>query len=293
MRLVTYVADDALRAGIELDGRVVDAERAVGERWAATVVGILEQPQSSRDALALAAQEVDGLPIDSLRLAPPIPAPQKIICIGLNYVDHVHELEAIKNAPSEVTPVPILFTKFVTSLVGHEDLVLIPPSTEQMDYEAELAVVIGRRASRVSAIDALSYVGGYSAFNDITARDLQLRTPQWTAGKAPDTFGPFGPVLVTADEIADPQSLRIQCRVNGEARQDATTDLMIFPVAQLIEFISSLITLVPGDVISTGTPAGIGVARKPPLFLQAGDVVEVEISQIGVLRNTLASLQTQ
>ncbi|MSW83883.1 MAG: hypothetical protein F2832_03935 [Actinobacteria bacterium] len=282
---------DALRAGVEIDGKVVDAEKAAGAAWAGTVVGILKVDQAARDGLesAAAAMAADGAPIEALTLAPPVPEPQKIICIGLNYHAHVEEAKGIDKAPNEAPPVPILFPKFTTSLVGQDAEVLIPAATEKMDYEAELAVIIGRTATRVSIDDALDYVGGYSAFNDISARDIQLQTPQWTAGKAADTFGPFGPVLVTADAIADPQQLRVQCRLNGETMQDATTDLMIFPIARLIEFISSVITLVPGDVIATGTPAGIGIARNPPVFMKAGDVIEVEVSEIGVLRNTLVN----
>jgi 2-keto-4-pentenoate hydratase/2-oxohepta-3-ene-1,7-dioic acid hydratase in catechol pathway len=224
-----------------------------------------------------------------LTLAPPVPDPSKVICIGLNYASHVDEAKNVKGAPDEASPVPILFPKFQTSLVGHEADVVIPQGSERMDWEAELAVVIGRRASHVALDDALDHVGGYAPFNDVSARDIQLATPQWTTGKAFDTSGPFGPVLVTADEIDDPQDLRVIARLNGTVMQDASTAQMIFPVARLIEFISTYITLEPGDVIATGTPAGVGVGRKPPIFMQPGDVIEVEVVGLGVLRNTIVS----
>jgi 2-keto-4-pentenoate hydratase/2-oxohepta-3-ene-1,7-dioic acid hydratase in catechol pathway len=297
LRLLTYRDGDALRAGIDVDGVVVDAVQAAGglggtsEGWSQTVLGIIAQDEATLSALAKGAADAagSGRSIDELTLAPPIPEPQKIICIGLNYHAHVEEAKNIAGAPNEASAVPILFTKFVTSLVGHEADVLTPPGSEKLDWEAELAVVIGRRASRVSQADALDYVAGYSAFNDVSARDLQLATPQWTAGKAADTLGPFGPVLVTKDEIPDPQALRVQARLNGKTMQDSTTDLMIFSVPRLIEFISEIITLVPGDVIATGTPSGIGIGRKPPIFMQPGDVIEVEVQDVGVLRNTIAS----
>jgi len=294
LRLVTYHAVDGLRAGIVVDGDlVVDAAEA-GSRigagsWAASVVAIIGQPLSARDELAAAAGGLQGRPLSTLRLAPPVPDPSKIICIGLNYQAHVEEAKQIDGAPNEASRVPILFPKFATSLVGHEGDVVIPAASEKLDWEAELAVVIGRRASHVSLGDALSYVGGYAPFNDVSARDIQLATPQWTAGKAFDTAGPFGPVLVTAEEVPDPQDLRVTARLNGVTMQDETTARMIFPVARLIEFISSLITLVPGDVIATGTPAGIGIGRTPPVFMAAGDVIEVEVEGLGVLRNTIVA----
>jgi acylpyruvate hydrolase len=295
LRLVTYEIEVGARAGIVVGDVVVDAcdaGSATGAGpWVETVTGIIQQDSATLAELgAAAAALVDrGRPLRELTLAPPVPDPSKIICIGLNYHSHVEEAKTIDKAPDAASAVPILFTKFATSLVGHDADIVIPAGSEKMDWEVELAVVIGKRASRVSIDDALDYVGGYATFNDVSARDLQLATPQWTAGKAFDTSGPFGPLLVTPDEVGDPQALRVTAKLNGETVQDSTTDLMIFPVARLIEFISEIITLVPGDVIATGTPAGVGIGRKPPRFMQPGDVIEVEVSGLGALRNTVVA----
>ena len=269
MKLITYLDGGDLVPGIVIDDKVVPveslADRVSGAGDLDSVVRILEAGAEVWPALAGAAAEVldSAVPLVDVELSVPVPHPKKIICIGLNYQAHVDEASEIPGAPDAAASSPVLFAKWENSLLPHEGTVLIPGSTEQMDWEAELAAVIGRRATRVSRSDALSYVGGYTAFNDISARDLQLETPQWTAGKACDTFGPCGPWLVTADEIPDPQTLRVQARVNGETMQDANTETMLFPVDHLISFISSVITLEPGDIIATGTPSGMGHASRP------------------------------
>jgi 2-keto-4-pentenoate hydratase/2-oxohepta-3-ene-1,7-dioic acid hydratase in catechol pathway len=208
--------------------------------------------------------------------------PGKIVCVGLNYMDHCRE--------QHVTPPdrPTLFAKFPTSVIGPGDPIRWPADfSTQVDYEAELAVVIGRTASRVAEADALGHVFGYTAANDVTARDVQRGDKQWIRGKAADTFCPLGPVVATVDEIADPQQLAIRARVNGEVRQDSHTREMIFPVAALIAFVSRAITLEPGDVILTGTPDGVGVFRSPQVFLVPGDRVEIEVGDLGVLANVV------
>lgn len=210
-------------------------------------------------------------------LAPVVPS--KIVAVGLNYRDHAEETGMA--AP----PAPILFAKFANSLIGHGAPIVRPPVSDQVDYEAELAVVVGARCKDVGEADALRYVAGAMNFNDVSARDLQMQTGQWMAGKAIDTFGPCGPALVLWDEMGDLQALRVQCRVNGETLQDGTTADMIFPVAETIAFLSRLMTLEPGDIVSTGTPAGVGYTREPPVRLRGGDVVEVEIEGLGVLSN--------
>jgi 2-keto-4-pentenoate hydratase/2-oxohepta-3-ene-1,7-dioic acid hydratase in catechol pathway len=229
--------------------------------------------------------EGEPLALGSLELLAPVPRPQTIVCVGRNYVAHANE------RGFDPPPEPILFPKFVSSVSAHDAVVHVPPQAESVDWEAELGVVIGRRASRVRREEALDYVAGYTCMNDLSARDLQNRpgVSQWTRGKAIDGFLPMGPWLVTADEIADPQTLRIACRVNGETMQDANTSLMIFPIDELIAFITETITLEPGDCIATGTPAGVGVARTPPVFLRDGDVVEVEIERIGTLATRIAA----
>jgi 2-keto-4-pentenoate hydratase/2-oxohepta-3-ene-1,7-dioic acid hydratase in catechol pathway len=207
----------------------------------------------------------------------PVPRPGKLICIGLNYRDHAAE----SNMP--IPERPVVFSKFSTAVIGPGEPVIIPATSAQVDYEAELAVVIGRRARNVSAQNAFDHVLGYTCFNDVSARDFQFADGQWQRGKSCDTFAPMGPFIVTADEIPDPHKLAIKLRLNGETMQDSNTDQLIFGVPELIAFLSETITLEPGDVIATGTPPGVGFARKPPVFLKARDQMEVEIEKIGTL----------
>jgi 2,4-didehydro-3-deoxy-L-rhamnonate hydrolase len=223
----------------------------------------------------------DGAPVslDVLTLLSPVVCPRKVICVGLNYHDHAEETgQAI---PEE----PILFPKFANSVIGPGATIVVPAGVAQPDYEAELGVVIGRRTAVVSEEEALAHVAGYVCLNDVSARDLQFRSSQWMLGKAVDTFLPCGPWLVTTEEIPDPQALRIRCFLNGEMVQDSSTEQMVFGVAALVAFISRTITLEPGDVIATGTPPGVGMARTPPRWLQDRDEVTVEIERIGALTN--------
>lgn len=209
----------------------------------------------------------------------PVPRPGKLICIGLNYRDHAAE------SNMAIPERPAVFSKFSTAVIAPGEPVITPETSQQVDYEAELAVVIGRRAKNVSVISALDCVLGYTAFNDVSARDFQFADGQWQRGKSCDTFAPMGPTIVTADEIPDPHKLSIKLRLNGKTMQDSNTDQLIFGVPELISFLSETITLEPGDVIATGTPPGVGFARKPPVFLKHGDEMEVEIEKIGVLNN--------
>ena len=214
-----------------------------------------------------------------VKVQAPIPRPGKIICIGLNYMDHVLESGA------EVPKAPLIFSKFDTCVVASEDPVLLPVGSEQVDFEAELAVVIGRRAKNIKLEDAMDYVFGYTNFNDVSARDMQFADGQWQRGKSCDTFAPFGEYVATKDEIPDPHNLKIQFRLNGETMQDSNTNQLIFKIPELVEYLSRSITLEPGDIIATGTPPGVGFARKPPVFLKDGDVCEVEIEGLGILIN--------
>lgn len=202
----------------------------------------------------------------------------KIVAVGLNYRDHAREVEM------ELPERPLLFAKWPNSVIGNGDAIVVPQGVEQVDYEAELAAVIGSRVKGVSVENALEAVAGYACLNDVSARSLQFADGQWTRGKSLDTFCPIGPI-VPREEVGDAQSLRIACRLNGETVQDATTADMIFPVAQLVAFISEWITLEPGDVIATGTPPGVAMGRPDGRYLQAGDTVEVEIERVGVLTN--------
>jgi len=221
--------------------------------------------------------------IGDVKVEAPVPRPGKIICIGLNYLDHVME------SGMEIPKAPLLFSKFVTSVAASEDPILLPGGSEQVDFEAELAVLIGRRAKNIRLEDAMDYVFGYTNFNDVSARDMQFADGQWQRGKSCDTFAPFGEYVATKDELPDPHNLRIQFRLNGDKMQDSNTDQMIFKIPDLIEFISRSITLEPGDIIATGTPPGVGFARQPPVFLRDGDVCEVEIEGLGVLVNPVTS----
>jgi 2-keto-4-pentenoate hydratase/2-oxohepta-3-ene-1,7-dioic acid hydratase in catechol pathway len=286
VRLVSYSTRDehaaaarpAWRAGIAVGDRIADA-------GAGSVRGLLELGGEALASLASKAADraAGGLSRDEVLLGPPVPDPQKIICIGLNYRDHAGEVAM------DLPPAPILFPKWPNSLIGDGQPIVLPPETSGGDYEGELAAVIGQRVRRVSETEALGAVAGYMPFNDVSARDLQLQVSQWAAGKAIDSFAPCGPELVTADEVGNVGTLEVRTRLNGETVQSASTELMIFPVAALIAYISSLITLEPGDIIATGTPAGVGFTREPPIALSAGDVVEVEIPGVGLLTNPVVA----
>lgn len=219
--------------------------------------------------------------LTEVTLLAPVPRPGKIVCVGLNYRDHAAETG--KPVPTE----PVLFAKFANSVIGDAATVDIPAVTSEVDWEAELGVVIGRRSTRVDVSDALDHVAGYTCLNDLSARDLQRSTSQWTRGKAIDGFLPMGPWLVTRDEVPDPQDLTISCTVNGRLAQSSSTKEMVFEVAELVSFISQTMTLEPGDVIATGTPPGVGMAQDPPWFLGPGDEVVVEIERLGRLSTTM------
>ena len=289
MKLVSYHSAEGLRPGALVGDDVVDISHVVGDE-AQPLRSIRELLEAGPQALAAVNRalgtagscHIVGKAAD-VRLGPPIADPGKIICIGLNYRAHAAE------SNREVPAYPTLFAKYSNSLVGPDDCVQVPPIEDpQVDFEGELAVVIGRPASRVNVADALDHVAGVSVFNDLTARRLQYVTTQWTNGKAVDNFGPMGPALVTLDELPDVQHLQLRTRVNGREVQSATTSSMIWTVAELIALITETLTLAPGDIIATGTPEGIGARRNPPLFLADGDVVEVDIEHVGTLRNRMA-----
>lgn len=228
--------------------------------------------------------ETAPIPVASVTLKAPVPNPGKVICVGLNYRDHA------KESGQPVPDHPVLFAKFANSVSGPADPIVVPPAASQIDYEAELGVVIGTTgARRLSTEQARAAIAGYTCVNDVSARDLQFRSSQWTLGKAIDTFLPMGPYLVTPDEIGDPQTLGIRCFVNDELRQSSNTSEMIFDVYELVSFVSQTITLLPGDVIATGTPFGIGAALTPPSYLGEGDTVRVDIDRVGSISNTVRS----
>lgn len=289
MKLVRYGAPGAERPGIWQDAtkdepaRILDVQGMVfdiadydARFWRtfgiARLRALLQEPN------------LKWVPAAGQRLGPPVAPPRQIICLGKNYRDHVQEFDA--QAPE----LPVYFAKCPGALCGHGDVIRLRPGMERVDGEAELAVVIGRRARDIQESDALAYVAGYTILNDVTNRDLQKSRGQWFFAKSADSFAPLGPWLVTRDEIKRPHSLRIRQRVNGEVLQDAKTSKMIFRLEMVLADLSRVITLEPGDVISTGTPGGIGSARTPPVVLHDGDVMECEIDGIGVLRNPVAMM---
>lgn len=238
------------------------------------------------DALTQAGRRLMGsaeIDLDALELLPPLPAPGKIICIGLNYADHSAE------SGFEVPGYPTVFGRFASSLIGHGAALVRPRVSEQLDYEGEFVAVIGSTGRDIAKARALEHVAGYALFNDASIRDYQFKGPQWTVGKNFDSTGAFGPCLVTADELPlGCAGLRLRTRLNGTVVQDASTDDLVFDVATLVSLLSEAFTLETGDIIVTGTPAGVGLARKPPLWMKAGDVCEIELEGLGTLRNPVA-----
>jgi 2-keto-4-pentenoate hydratase/2-oxohepta-3-ene-1,7-dioic acid hydratase in catechol pathway len=234
-----------------------------------------------------AAAMAHGQPMNSsdVKLLPPVPRPEKIFCIGLNYADHARETG--KQPPPE----PVVFNKFVTALRATGEPIVLPRLSDKVDYEAELVIVVGKGGRHIPKAQALEHVAGYTCGNDVSARDWQNQKPggQWLLGKSFDSFAPLGPQLVTADEVGDAGNLRIALRINGNTMQDSSTSQLIFGVAELVSYISGVCTFSPGDLIYTGTPPGVGFARKPPVYLKPGDAVEVEIERLGVLRNSVVA----
>ena len=296
MRVVRYEDRDGVtRLGALTERGVILLETAarssaVSSEFFADIESFLSGGDAAR---ALAEKVISNTPasaailISDVRLRPHVRRPGKIIAVGLNYRDHSAEAGA-KNLPKT----PILFAKFTTSISGPDDPIVIPASDPQVDYEAELAVVMGKKGKAIAAANAFEYVAGYMPLNDVTARAWQFADKQWVRGKSPDTFCPIGPWLTTRDEIPDPHALSISARVNGVTVQNSHTSKMMFRIPELVEFISASVTLEPGDIIATGTPEGVGVFRNPPVFLKAGDVVEIEIETLGILRNPVTASQT-
>jgi acylpyruvate hydrolase len=282
VRLVSYQTATGPSAAIQVKDALVSASSV--DAPAPTVRGLLEALDGDglRELAARAADADERIPLADATLCAPIPDAQKIICMGLNYRDHAEE------TGQEIPAAPMWFAKFANSLIGSGQQIVLPAAhPEFVDYEAELALVIGRTARNVAAKDALSCLAGAMPFNDVTARDLQFQNPLWTSGKAIDTFAPCGPALVTLDEIGDLGALALRTRVNGEVLQQGTTANLIFGAAELIAWLSRTITLLPGDIIATGTPAGVGAAQGR--FLRDGDTVEVEIDQLGTVVNRVCA----
>lgn len=287
MKFVTYQSPTGPRAAVVTETGYIDVNSADASIPSSLKTIVAGGPALLARASQVAKSGAKAIPTESVKLLPPITDPQKIICVGLNYADHARE--GGKEPPAE----PVIFCKFATTLNSHEGAIVLPSVSQEVDYEAELVVVIGRQGKNIPEQHALDFVAGYSMGHDVSARDWQQRKPggQWLLGKSFDTFAPLGPQLVTADEVGDAGKLRIQLRLNGKTMQDSNTSQLIFTIARLIAYVSQVATLMPGDLIYTGTPSGVGAARKPPVFLNPGDTVEVEIEKLGVLRNTVVGPQ--
>ena len=284
MRFVSYLSDTGPRLAGLRDEQLIDLNRTDANLPTSMVALLRQGPRAMQRARA-AIERGTPLRLQEHRLLAPVPDPEKVICIGLNYADHAAESGA--EIPSE----PVVFNKFPSAIAAHGDPICLPAISTKVDYEAELVVVLGKRARHVEADDAMQYVAGYCCGHDVSARDWQLEKPggQWLLGKTFDTFAPFGPALVTADEVPEPDNLNIQLRLNGETMQDSSTRQLIFSIPQLIAHLSRICTLKPGDVLFTGTPPGVGAARKPPVYLKPGDQVEVEIEGLGILENPVVA----
>jgi len=315
MKLVTFVHRGVQRVGLLEGERVIDVNRAYAALQAdrgaphagamadasvpAEMIGILEMGERALVAIREAAghvrerlasrEQVEGLQRDGVvfslsevTLKAPLPRPGKLILLGLNYRDHAEE------TGQKIPEVPTLFAKYHNSVIGPGAAILIPHVTEQIDYEAEFAFVIGRRGQHIPRERAMDYVAGYTIINDVSARDYQFVTSQWMVGKTFDTHCPMGPTLVLKDEIPDPHALDISLSIAGEVLQESNTKQLIFKIPETVEYLSQVMTLEPGDVISTGTPAGVGFTRKPPRWLRPGETVRVEIAGLGVLENPVA-----
>src|SRR5579884_1988689 len=283
MRFVTFEADGQRKPGVISD---VDAVLDLSTIGFANILQLIEAGQSGLEKAAAFANQAPAAArykINSVKLCAPVPRPPKLICVGLNYRDHAAETGA------QIPAVPTIFNKFPSAVIGPGDNIVLPRVSKSPDYEAEFAFVIGRGGRHIAPADWRNHVFGYTIVNDVSARDYQRATSQWLMGKTFDTFAPMGPCIVTADEISDPHNLDIRIEINGEVLQNSNTRELIFKVPDLIAFLSSVFTLEPGDVVSTGTPAGVGFARKPPRYLHPGDQVTVKIPGIGELSNPVVS----
>ncbi|MFW5834009.1 MAG: fumarylacetoacetate hydrolase family protein [Pseudomonadota bacterium] len=281
MKLVTFERAGANGVGVLLEGGVVPLDAIVADA-PADMIGVIEAGDALLDQVRAGLGGATPLPLAEVALLPPIPRPGKILCLGLNYVEHA------KEGGHEVPDYPAIFMRTTSSLVAPGAPVVRPKVSEKLDYEAELTLVIGQHSRNVAEAEALEVVFGYTLLNDVSVRDYQRKTTQWTMGKNFDGTGPMGPAIVTRDELpAGADGLGIRTRLNGQTVQDANTSMMVFKVPRIVAIVSEVMTLEPGDVIATGTPSGVAHARKPPLWMKPGDVIEVEVDGIGTLRNPI------
>lgn len=288
MKLVTYTLDEQTCLGAVRDNGVIDLAAASGGRLPGDMLTLLQGGDAALDAAREVVQNTaDSIPLSEVKLRAPIMNPSKVVAIGLNYMDHCREQKV------DPPKTPLIFAKFPSSIIGPGEAIRWDPAlTSQVDFEVELAVVMGRTARHVAETEALDYVAGYTICHDVSARDLQFGDGQWVRGKSLDTFCPLGPYLVTRNEIPDPHNLAIRCTVNETVLQNSNTFEMIFKIPYLIAYTSRAFTLRPGDIITTGTPDGVGVFRSPKIFLQDGDVVTLEIEGLGQLSNRCVEERT-
>jgi 2-keto-4-pentenoate hydratase/2-oxohepta-3-ene-1,7-dioic acid hydratase in catechol pathway len=283
MKIATFSVQSEQHIGLVQDDQIISLTALCPEEFPACMKKFIERGSELRSrAEQLIEQRVNNdaiFKLSEVKILPPIAKPDKIICVGLNYFDHC------KETGMEPPASPVIFSKYSNAITGHNDPIEIPISSIEVDFEAELAFVIGKEAKRVSEEEADDYVFGYTIMNDISARDLQFQDGQWSRGKTADTFAPFGPVIVTKDEVGDPHNLAISLELNGEIMQDSNTSNLIFTVPKIISFLSQSMTLMPGDLIATGTPPGVGMGRNPKIWLKNGDRMNVSIEKIGTLSN--------
>jgi 2-keto-4-pentenoate hydratase/2-oxohepta-3-ene-1,7-dioic acid hydratase in catechol pathway len=283
MRLVTFEADGKIRPGVLTEANGIFDLSAAGFNSMLDVIEVAASSPKKIQSLVEASTPNTAYSLGTVKLLAPIPKPRKLICVGLNYRDHAAE------TGSEIPNVPTIFNKFATAVIAPGDNIVLPKVSNKPDYEAEFAFVIGKGGRHIKAEDWRNHIFGYTIVNDVSARDYQRATTQWLMGKTFDTFAPMGPWIVTADSIQDPHNLDISLEINGETLQNSNTRELIFKIPDLLSFLSSVFTLEPGDIVSTGTPAGVGVARNPPRFLKPGDDVAVKIPAIGELRNPVVA----
>ncbi|WP_409304857.1 fumarylacetoacetate hydrolase family protein [Peribacillus sp. SCS-155] len=285
MKLLSFYDSNEIKLGVKTEGGIVDVQSAAEKAGIPAPNTILEVITQGPEALAslkeIVAASKDPVPEEQVKYAPPIHNPGKIICVGANYRKHAEE------SGLPIPEYPVYFSKFINSLAGNRQNVEVPSFAQQVDYEVELVVVIGKPAKRVSPEQALDFVFGYAAGNDLSVRELQFRSNQWLYGKSLDGFAPLGPYIVTSDEVSNPQNLQLKCWVNGELRQDSNTADMIFPVARLISDLSQIMTLEPGDIIYTGTPEGVILGMQEKNWLKPGDEVVCEVEGLGRLITNL------
>lgn len=280
MKVLSYKVGGKATYGVATDDGVIDAGRRLADKYA-DLRAVFDADAFDELRAATEGQSPDSA-LSDISFLPVLPNPDKILMVGLNYKAHREE------AGRDPAAHPSIFVRFPDSQIGHGADIIRPKASDRLDYEGELAVIIGKGGRHISQADALSHVAGYSCYNDGSVRDFQRHTTQWTPGKNFVATGAFGPWMVTADEIPDPQALHLQTRLNGQMMQDTDLDLMLFPVVEIIEYCSTFCNLVPGDVIVSGTPGGVGYARETPVFMKPGDICEIDISQVGVLSNGIA-----